>query len=101
MDIALCIKEKWGKKMDRNSLKRANELITRISDLNSFICSVKNNRTLRIFNKTSKKTKQLTLCATDYMRPFSYHEVSHETKERILCILEEERDKLQEELDNL
>lgn len=87
--------------MDRNSLKRANELSTRISDLNSFICSMKNNRTLRIFDKPLKKANKLTLCATDYMRPFSYHEVSHETKERILRLLEEERDKLQEELDNL
>lgn len=87
--------------MDRKSLQKANELSTRISDLNSFICSMKNNRTLRIFNKTLKKTKQLTLCANDYMRPFSYHEVSHETKERILRVLEETRDKLQEKLDNL
>lgn len=87
--------------MTSETLRKANDLRNRISDLDGFIRTIKSNYTLRIFNKPIEKAKKLTLCSTDYMRPYTCYEVSRETRERIVQVLEEERAELQKELDNL
>ena len=43
----------------------------------------------------------MILCATDYMRPYEYYEVSQKTRERILQVLEEEIAELRNEFDML
>lgn len=87
--------------MTTKTLKRANELKERISELDIFLLFVRTNYVLRLFNKPLKRAKKLTLCSSDYMRPFKYYEVSGSTREKIIQILEEEREELQKELDNL
>lgn len=87
--------------MTSETLSKANELRKSIGDLDGFIITIKSNYTLRIFNKPLEKAKKLTLCSTDYMRPYTCYEVSKETRNRIVQVLEEERAELQKELDNL
>lgn len=87
--------------MTDETLKRANDLKQRICRLSSFISTIKSNRALRIINKSLEKAKKITLCSSDYMRPYEYYEVSRETKEKIIQILEDEKVGLQKELDNL
>lgn len=87
--------------MTDDTLRRANDLKERICRLRSFISAIKSNRTLRIINKPLEKAKKITLCSSDYMRPREYYEVSRETKEKIVQILEDERAGLQKELDSL
>lgn len=87
--------------MTTDALMKAKQLEQKITELDNFIRSVTGNWLLRVFNKPAKKAKKMTLCATDYMRPYVYYEVSQETRQRILQILKEERENLQKEFDAL
>lgn len=87
--------------MTDDTLRRANDLKERICRLSIFISTIESNRTLRIINKPLEKAKKITLCSSDYMRPYEYYEVSRETKEKIIQILEDEKAELQQELDKL
>lgn len=87
--------------MTTDTLSKANHLQQKITELDSFIRAITDNRLLRVFNKPIKKAEKMTLCATDYMRPYAYYEVSQDTRQRILQILEEERESLQNKFDAL
>ncbi len=81
--------------MTTDTLKKAKHLEQKIMELDGFIRSVTGNWVLRVFNMPAKKAKKITLCATDYMRPYVFYEVSQDTRQRILQILKEERENLQ------
>lgn len=87
--------------MTTDTLKEANQLRVQIDELDRFIRTIKNNRCLRIFDVSLKRKKSMILCATDYMRPYEYYEVSQKTRERILQVLEEEIAELRNEFDML
>ncbi len=87
--------------MTTDTLSKAKHLEQKITELDGFIRTVTGNRILRVFNMPVKKAEKMTLCATDYMRPYVYYEVSQDTRQRILQILEEERENLQKEFDAL
>ncbi len=87
--------------MTTDALMKAKQLEQKITELDNFIRSVTGSWLLRVFNKPAKKAEKMTLCATDYMRPYVYYEVSQDTRQRILQILIEERENLQKEFDAL
>ncbi len=87
--------------MTTDTLNKANHLQQKITELDSFIRAITDNWLLRLFNKPLKRAKRMTLCATDYMRPYAYYEVSQKTRQRILQILQEEKEELQKELSDM
>ncbi len=87
--------------MTTDTLSKANHLQQKITELDSFIRAITGNRILRVFNMPVKKAEKMTLCATEYMRPYVYYEVSQDTRQRILQILKEERESLQNKFDAL
>lgn len=87
--------------MTVDTLNKAYRLEQKIAELDSFIRAITGNWILRVFNKPLKRAKRMTLCATDYMCPYTYYEVSQNTRQRIVQILQEEKEELEKELSNL
>ncbi|MCM1218981.1 MAG: hypothetical protein NC548_31250 [Lachnospiraceae bacterium] len=56
---------------------------------------------MKVFNRPLKKAEKMTLCSSDYMRPYTYYEVSEETRLKIIEVLKQERENIQKEFENL
>ena len=83
--------------MTQETLKKAKELETEISRIETFLTACKNNYNIRIFNK--KKKTGVTV--SDYMREIKYFELTMEQREKFIKMLKEEYDLKRKELEQL
>lgn len=82
--------------MDSVTLKKANDLQKQIDELDRFIYSCENNRSIRFYKK-----KVLMTSVSDYMREIKLYELNPKLRDKFIIVLKEERAELKKQFDDL